>query len=158
MNQVNLSPTFLDEFYLELNEFMSARHGYKNHKCRRWVNKVDARCSKFILTLSFSPDNSVNITSIQFNNPRKGHCSALVDFIDSVSIKYNIPRIYFISVSTLSMLSFLKKNLFLPDLSVNSFAAFVQLDLDPDLPDSVTSNPNWYRPTPFGSSPNQLNL
>lgn len=35
----------MSSFFEDLNNFMSARHGYKKHMCRPWVNKVDARCS-----------------------------------------------------------------------------------------------------------------
>lgn len=129
----------MHSFFEELNNFMSARHGYEKHKCRPWVNKVDARCSKFSLTLSFRDDNSVGISAIRFKDERRGHCSALVAFIDEMSFKYRIPHIEFISVQTESMSEFVKKHRFINrDGYFSPFA------------DEQVPSIDWYHRTPFG--------
>jgi len=127
------------KFFNDVNIFMSSRHNYKRPKCKPFINKVDARCSKFALTLSYLPDNSAGITAIRFKDTRRGHCTALVDFIDSVSIAYRIPNIEFISVLTDKMEAFLIKNQF-----INREPWFSPLE------NNFVESKNWYRRTPLG--------
>lgn len=129
----------MHSLFEELNNFMSNRHGYEKHQCRFWINKVDARCSKFSLTLSFRDDNSVGISAIGFKDERRGHCSALVAFIDEMSIKYRVPYIEFISVQTESMSEFVNKHKF---INRDGYFSFFEGEQVPSL--------DWYRLTPFG--------
>lgn len=129
----------MHSFFMELNDFISARHNYKKHMCRQFFNKVDARCSKFSLTLNFRDDCSVGISAIRFKDQRRGHCSALVAFIDKVSPKYCIPHIEFISVQTESMSAFVKKHKF-----INQDGYFSILE------NEKVASMDWYRRTPFG--------
>lgn len=96
-------------FFNQVDKFMSNRHGYKRSKCVPFINKLDANCAKFRLTLSFYPDDSAAITAISFRDKRNGHCTALVDFIDSVSVSCRIPCVRFISAMSDEMISFLVK-------------------------------------------------
>lgn len=128
----------MESFFNELNEFMSARHGYKRHKCQPWINKVDARCSKFALTLGFRHDNSVGISAIRFKDQRCGHCTALVEFLDLQSIVYRIPYIEFVSVLSDSMRNFIHKNKF-----INRDGGYSPLE------DREVLSQDWYRKTPF---------
>lgn len=129
------------EFFTQVNSFMSARHGYKRDQCLPFINKVDARCSKFRLTLSFYPDDSAAITAISFRDKRQGHCTALVDFVDSVSETHRIPHIRFISVMTDAMTAFLVKNKFL-----NEAQRYCPLK------GAYVDSKDWYRQTPFGKA------
>lgn len=126
-------------FFNDLDRFMSERHNYKRSKCRPYINKVDARCEKFSLTLSYMHDNSAAITAICFKRKRRGHCAALVNFIDGVSSEYHIPNIEFISVMTDSMKAFLIKNGF-----TNREAYYCPVEA------GIVKSKNWYRPTPYG--------
>lgn len=126
-------------FFNDLNDFMSQRHGYKRHKCNPWVSKVDARCSKFSLTLSFRFNNSVGISAISFKEKRRGHCTALIEFLDSVSFTYCIPYIEFVNVMTESMGQFVTKNKF-----INRVGYYSIFD------EGEAPSADWYRYTPFG--------
>lgn len=127
------------QFFTNINEFMCARHGYKRDQCIPFVNKVDAKCSKFRLTLSFYPDNSAAITAIRFRDKRRGHCTALVNFIDSTSETCHIPYIRFISVLTEEMTEFLLKNNFL-----NETQRYCPVE------GRYVDSKDWHRLTPFG--------
>lgn len=129
------------EFFTQVNEFMSAQHGYKRDQCIPFINKVDAKCRKFRLTLSFYPDDSAAITAISFRDKRRGHCTALVNFIDSVSETYRIPYIRFISVMTDAMTAFLIKNKFLRETHRYCPVEGAHVDAK-----------DWYRQTPFGKA------
>lgn len=128
----------MELFFEDVNNFMSARHGYKKHKCLPWISKVDARCSKFSLTLGFRHDNSVGISAIRFRDKRRGHCAALIEFIDQISYIYHIPCIEFISVLTEPMKNFVMKNHF---TNRDSYHSFIE--------DLEVPSQNWYRDTPF---------
>lgn len=125
-------------FFNELNRFMSLRFKYKRSKCIPFVNKIDARCNRFSLTLSYMHDNSAAVTAISFKQKRRGHCTALVNFIDEVSSEYRIVNIEFISVMTEPMKNFLIKNGF-----INREPYYCILE------DGIVNSNNWYRPTPY---------
>lgn len=126
-------------FFTKLDNFLCERHNYKRGKCRPFINKIDARCGRFSLTLSYLHDDSAGISAISFKEKRKGHCTALVDFIDMVAIEHRIPRIKFISVLTNEMQSFLIKNNFR-----NYEPQFCSLER------AYVNSKDWYRQTPFG--------
>lgn len=129
----------MHSFFEDLNNFMSSRHGYEKHQCRFWINKIDARCSKFSLTLGFRGDKSVGISAIAFKDERRGHCFALVSFIDEMSNKYRIPYMEFISVQTESMSEFVKKHGF---INRDGYFSICEGEQVPSL--------DWYRRTSFG--------
>jgi len=126
------------EFFIELNQFMSTRHGYKKFMCEPWVCKVDANCEKFSLTLVYNHDNSVSISKIGFKEKRNGHGAALIEVLDNVSHKYKIPFIEFVSVSTEPMQSFVQK------------FGFTKREPEYTFDETPSILSNWFRKSPFG--------
>lgn len=105
MNEDDIHP-----FCAELNGFLSERMNYKKAHCRVWHNKINARTSKFSLTLSWEMiGNSIEITAISFLETRNGHCTALLAFLKDKAKKYGYEEIKFISVTTDAMKSFVMK-------------------------------------------------
>lgn len=124
-------------FFEELKKFFLERLG---GECTIFCNKANSSNSDlFQLTLHLRHENSVGISRIEFKPSRQGHCESLIEFLDSVSDKYQIPLIEFLSVYTSSMKSFLKKH---------SFINAPPIKLYDDL---VESSKNWYRLTPYGN-------
>ncbi len=126
-------------FFVALDDFMKSRHNYKRSKLVPYVNKVDAKCSKFTVSIRFGAGDDVSITAIQFKDRRKGHCAALVEFIDSISETYRIPSVEFISVESEGMRAFVMKNRF-----KNREPCWSPIS------HGLADSPNWYRPTKFG--------
>lgn len=105
MNDEDIYP-----FCAELNGFLSPRMNYKTSHCKIWQNKINARTSKFCLTISWvAYANSIEITTISFTDTRQGHCTALLNFLSSLANKYGYERIEFVSVCSEAMRSFVTK-------------------------------------------------